>query len=724
MAANGARVEQQVHNGKAQAPQQKKHPAQAAGWFSRLFVLWVQPFIVLGAKRPLVNDDLPALTGDWSAEACGEQVQREWDNELKNKGRDKAFLARAVLRAFFWPYALAGVFMFISITGTVVAPMFVRSLLNVLTAEDPTTAWSFTGITDGYVLVALMTVSALVQSVFQIQVLVQTSRVGTLARSGIMNVVFRRAIQLKRNGDSPGLVVNLLSNDTEMFFFAMLMGHFLWMCPVFFVVVVVLLYTQIGAYGAAGAALCLLLVPLQSHIGKRFGKHKRKMLRHTDTRLRLTSEVLGGIQVVKTNAWEPQMGKRILDARDEELKSHRSVLVLNAFNTWLLFLVPNFIGLVVFMIVIHTDPRGVDALDTATVYSALIYINILKFPIWIMPKVVATVSQGYVSAVRLGAFLKAELEEDGSLPAHTLLVNHPNEEEGDKRSLGQVGSADGQQQQLADSGAARRVVVSFKNDSFVWAKPISNLTTANDENKDAGAEAAPAMSKAMIRAQPSDQPKLLSEASVRACVNDGADCKEDMVKLTLPNASASSSSGDGFVDGQERGHNNNNNNNDDVTLHNLTLDICAGELIAIVGAVGSGKSSLVAAILDEIYRLENSESESKDADADAAAAVSGGANTGEEQQRRRRSPIKLTSSAVAYVSQRPWIQHATVRENVVFNVEGADLPPSSLFEDCVAAAQLGPDLLILPHGEDTEIGERGVNLSGGVSKDNKRIVHE
>uniref|UniRef100_A0AAQ4S871 Multidrug resistance-associated protein 1 n=1 Tax=Gasterosteus aculeatus aculeatus TaxID=481459 RepID=A0AAQ4S871_GASAC len=108
------------------------------------------------------------------------------------------------------------------------------------------------------------------------------------------------------------------------------------------------------------------------------------------------------------------------------------------------------------------------------------------------------------------------------------------------------------------------------------------------------------------------------------------------------------------------------------------LNVCIpeGSLVAVVGHVGSGKSSLLSALLGEMDKLEGS------------VAVKG---------------------SVAYVPQQAWIQNATLRENIMFGQESRE----AWYQRVVEACALQPDLEILPAGDETEIGEKGVNLSGG-----------
>lgn len=65
--------------------------------------------------------------------------------------------------------------------------------------------------------------------------------------------------------------------------------------------------------------------------------------------------------------------------------------------------------------------------------------------------------------------------------------------------------------------------------------------------------------------------------------------------------------------------------------------------------------------------------------------------------------------SIAYVSQSAWIQTGSIRDNILF---GSALD-SKRYQDTLERCSLMKDLELLPYGDQTEIGERGVNLSGG-----------
>lgn len=67
------------------------------------------------------------------------------------------------------------------------------------------------------------------------------------------------------------------------------------------------------------------------------------------------------------------------------------------------------------------------------------------------------------------------------------------------------------------------------------------------------------------------------------------------------------------------------------------------------------------------------------------------------------------SGKLAYVPQQPWILNASIKDNILFGRPYN----KQLYNKILYSCALLPDLEILPHGDETEVGEKGINLSGG-----------
>ncbi|KAI3670532.1 hypothetical protein L1987_87870 [Smallanthus sonchifolius] len=112
------------------------------------------------------------------------------------------------------------------------------------------------------------------------------------------------------------------------------------------------------------------------------------------------------------------------------------------------------------------------------------------------------------------------------------------------------------------------------------------------------------------------------------------------------------------------------------TLRDVNLEVKCGQKVAVCGSVGSGKSSVLYAILGEISKTSGN--------------------------------VDVFGS-IAYVSQTSWIQSGTIQENILY---GKPMVKSK-YEKVIKACALDKDIEAFNHGDLTEIGQRGINLSGG-----------
>ncbi|XP_048523199.1 probable multidrug resistance-associated protein lethal(2)03659 [Dendroctonus ponderosae] len=114
----------------------------------------------------------------------------------------------------------------------------------------------------------------------------------------------------------------------------------------------------------------------------------------------------------------------------------------------------------------------------------------------------------------------------------------------------------------------------------------------------------------------------------------------------------------------------------DNTLTNITLSVTPGALLAVIGPVGSGKSSLFHVILQELVL-----------------------NSGNLR----------VNGEISYASQEPWLFAGSVRQNILFG-QPMDKPR---YNTVVRKCALERDFQLLPHGDKTVVGDRGISLSGG-----------
>jgi len=111
-------------------------------------------------------------------------------------------------------------------------------------------------------------------------------------------------------------------------------------------------------------------------------------------------------------------------------------------------------------------------------------------------------------------------------------------------------------------------------------------------------------------------------------------------------------------------------------LKNIDIKLERGSTSAIIGRIGSGKSSLLTAMLDQMFTLDGKVSK---------------------------------NGTIAYIPQEAFMMNATIKDNILFGLPYDE----EKFNEVIKICELTPDLEVLLGKEMTEIGERGINLSGG-----------
>ncbi|XP_030006352.1 ATP-binding cassette sub-family C member 9 [Sphaeramia orbicularis] len=142
------------------------------------------------------------------------------------------------------------------------------------------------------------------------------------------------------------------------------------------------------------------------------------------------------------------------------------------------------------------------------------------------------------------------------------------------------------------------------------------------------------------------------------------------------------------------------------TLSDINIRIPTGQLTMIVGQVGCGKSSLLLAMLGEMQAMDGKVFWSKLPDCEVVHDGNISWSETEESDEDIRSKNRYS---VAYAAQKSWLLNATVEENITF---GSPFNKQR-YKAVIDACSLQPDIDLLPFGDQTEIGERGINLSGG-----------
>ncbi|XP_053980762.1 multidrug resistance-associated protein 1 isoform X1 [Hylaeus volcanicus] len=552
-------------------------PEQKSSFPSKIFFSWFDSMAWQGFRKPLEATDLWSMNPEDSAGEIVPRFDKYWNKNTQksnkvfwtcfsvqstkasfrkasghvdfNSGRKKrvSSVLLPLCRAFGSTFIFGALLKFVQDIMTFASPQILRLLIRFI--DERETMWK------GYFYAVLLLVTAILQTLILSQYFHRMFLVGLRMRTALIAAIYRKALRMSnsaRKESTLGEIVNLMSVDAQRFMDLTAYINMIWSAPLQIIIALYFLWDILGPAVLAGLAVLLILIPINILITNRVKTLQIRQMKHKDERVKLMSEILNGIKVLKLYAWEPSFEEKVLKIRMKEIKVLKEAAYLNSGTSFIWSFAPFLVSLVSFATYVLIDDNN--HLDSTIAFVSLSLFNILRFPLSVLPMMIGNMVQGYVSIKRINKFMNAEeldpnnVQHDPSEP-HTLLI---------------------------------------ENGTFAWDMEV-------DEKP---------------------------------------------------------------------------------VLKNINIQVEQGQLVAVVGTVGSGKSSLISAFLGEMDK------------------ISGRVNT---------------KGSIAYVSQQAWIQNASLQDNVLF---GKPLH-KSLYNRVVDACALGPDLKILPAGDQTEIGEKGINLSGG-----------
>ena len=348
-----------------------------------------------------------------------------------------------------------------------------------------------------------------------------------------------------------GKLINFMSTDADRSYQVVTYLVVSWSAPFLIIVSLVSLFRLIGWSTLAGLVVIMLSNPINYLSTKLVRKYNQQLVKFKDQRLKLMSEIISGIKIIKMYAWEGSFMQKVIEIRKQELRFVRKSMILSASWDFSITCLPFFVSLATFAVYVYIE-KGILTAEKAFVSIALF--NIMKYPFSVIPIFISSVVNYNISAKRISEFLNCE-EFDSSGYIRLLEQND------------------------ADPN------VEIQNGSFSWTP-------------------------------------------------------------------------------------------EEKVLKDIDLAVAKGKLIAVVGQVGSGKSSLLSSILGEVEKVCGK--------------------------------VK-THGKIAYVSQQAWIQNQSLRQNVLFGKHYRN----EVYKKIIKACALETDIELLPASDLTEIGEKGINLSGG-----------
>eukprot|EP01052_Picozoa_sp_SAG31_P000604 SAG31_NODE_17_length_35773_cov_25.999271_29_plen_588_part_00 len=375
----------------------------APWWTRRVTHAWVAPILKVGSAKQLGMEDMPRCAAMVRVSpllaAFDTRVETEWQAHRDNLPLLRVLVGMMGCGSYIPMFFCVGSYHAISLCN----PMLLRELLNfVSNAERP--LWHGVAIAGAMFGLTCLSGVCIAASVGI------NNTIGFKQQTILSAAVYRKALRLSRQPKAErtvGDMVNLMSNDCAKF---EAVAHFAddLLFPFYLGGCIALLFLILGVAVLPGIGVMIASVVINIQTGKWLMKIRRKQLSCTDRRVRLVSEALSGIRVVKYNVMEAWLSKTITLVRGEELRLLRTQAYLNALNRFMNFAAPLLVALATFGTYIMLG----NVLTAGDVFSSLAFFGLLRNYLSWFPRGVAALSQCLVSQERISAFL-AENEHTG-----------------------------------------------------------------------------------------------------------------------------------------------------------------------------------------------------------------------------------------------------------------------------------------------------------------------
>uniref|UniRef100_A0A8C8HBE8 Multidrug resistance-associated protein 4 n=1 Tax=Oncorhynchus tshawytscha TaxID=74940 RepID=A0A8C8HBE8_ONCTS len=378
--------------------------------------------------------DMYQVLPDDASQGLGEELQRHWDKEVRMAAKELRMpkLTKAIVKCYGKPYAVLGIFSFTEVIK-VIQPVFLGKLIQYFEKYDPD---DMDALYEAFGYAAGISLSTVALTVLQMHYYYHVQRTGMKIRVAMCHMIYKKALCLSSAAmgkTTTGQMVNLLSNDVNKFDEVTNNLHYLWIAPLQAVVVIILLWYEIGLSCLAGVAVLLFLLPLQTMFGKLFGSLRSKTAALTDNRIRTMNEVVSGIRIIKMYAWEKPFSALVNDVRREEISKIMSSSYLRGLNLASFFAASKIIVFITFAVYVLLG----NTISASRVFVAVSLYGAIKITVTLFfPQAIEKVFETIISIRRIKHFLlleeierpkmrfTPEEKKDASVEIKDLILSH------------------------------------------------------------------------------------------------------------------------------------------------------------------------------------------------------------------------------------------------------------------------------------------------------------
>ena len=508
---------------------------------------WLELFVLKSTfKKSISERDLAPVHFEYRPEGAYEDFQKVWSHEKKRRNPK---LWRTFLYLFYKHLIFSGVLNFCSLTIEICLPLLVGVFIEILECHGSShRTLKLFGIALGIYIMSIL------RSILQQNVFARLSILGIKYRNILTSAIYHRLLLFSHDqihNISYGKLITPISLGLYKLDLGIMFVHYLWLYPYALILFTFLLWSEIGWFALTASFVALLQIPLGMVLGFYITRLRLEIARVTDTRNKVMREVIEGIRIIKTFAWEFAVRNFVGSIRKSEFRKYLTSSLLKVGGSILGATFPISGGIVCLSLYAFAGGE----FTAARVFTVVTLLRSFRHPNLLLGNAIINCSEIYSIIKRVQTVLEGKefLRVDGK-----------------------------------DEETAQSPFIRLNDFSCGWR----------------------------------------------------ADREKESV------------------------------------VSKVSFSVKPGEILTIVGSVGSGKSSLLMGLIDENVPIDGT---------------------------------KSICGSKAITLQEPWVFSDTIRENIIF---GTQFEPV-WFEKVVQACCLEDDIKSFMKGEETVVGERGITLSGG-----------
>uniref|UniRef100_A0A8D2Q592 ATP binding cassette subfamily C member 9 n=1 Tax=Varanus komodoensis TaxID=61221 RepID=A0A8D2Q592_VARKO len=356
---------------------------------------WMNTLIISAHKKPIdlkAIGKLPIAMRALTNYVCLKDAYEDHPNRVPS-------IWLAIYRAFGRPILLSSTFRYLADLLGFAGPLCISGIIHSFSIENQTktnnnetepflTSSDF--LKTNYVLAVLLFLALILQRTFLQASYYVAIETGINLRGALLAMIYNKILRLSTSNLSMGEMTlgqinNLVAIETNQLMWFLFLCPNLWAMPVQIIMGVILLYYLLGFSALVGAAVIVLLAPIQYFIATELAEAQKSTLDYSTERLKKTNEILKGIKLLKLYAWENIFCRSVEDTRMKELTSLKTFALYTSLSIFMNAAIPIAAVLATFVTYTYAEE---EKLTTAQAFASLSLFHILVTPLFLLSTVV------------------------------------------------------------------------------------------------------------------------------------------------------------------------------------------------------------------------------------------------------------------------------------------------------------------------------------------------